>query len=78
MKQVGSLHQLIVKSMPALVAKALALRSDGNSQIRVVCDEKEHIIATYLVTKRLIVSTANGLFTEEIVLGLETSTVSEI
>ena len=64
--------------MPALVAKSSALRSDGNSQIRVVGDEEEYIIATYLVTKRLIVSTANGLFTEEIVSGLEVTTVSEI
>ncbi len=58
--------------------KALALRSDGNSQIRVVGDEEEHIIATYLVTKRLIVSTANGLFTEEIVSGMKIPTISKI
>ncbi len=60
------------------VAKILALRFDGDSQVRVVCDEEEYIIATYLVTKRLIVSTFNGIFNEEIVSGMEIPTVSNI
>lgn len=60
------------------VAKNLAIRSDGDSQFRVIRAENSSIIANYFVVKQLLVQTIDGILVEAIAPGIEVPMVSEI
>lgn len=60
------------------IAKNLALRSDGDSQFRVIRAENSSIIANYFVVKQLLVQTIDGISVEAIAPGIEVPMVSEI